>query len=70
MKKSKIVINTDRCKGCGYCVDVCPRKCIRTSESINKKGVYPAEFIEGSDCIACALCARFCPDVCIEVWGE
>jgi len=70
MKKGKIVIQTDRCKGCAFCVEACPRKCIAISKAINKRGVHPAEFINEDECIACSLCAKFCPDVCIEVWDK
>ena len=66
MKKGKITIQRDRCKGCGYCVEVCPKGCIALSLRINKRGVQPAEFKKQDDCIACSLCALFCPDVCIE----
>lgn len=68
MKKGKVNINKDRCKGCGYCIDICPRKCIAFAAAINKRGVYPAEFVRHDQCIACTLCAQVCPDVCIEVF--
>lgn len=35
---SKIKINTARCKGCGYCVNDCPRKALSFSGNINDKG--------------------------------
>ncbi|MCR5064381.1 MAG: 4Fe-4S binding protein, partial [Bacteroidales bacterium] len=29
--KGQIIIDTERCKGCGVCVPVCPMKCIALS---------------------------------------
>ena len=65
---SKTTIQTDRCKGCGLCVGVCPRKILRLStEKLNAKGYTPAEVVDMDKCIGCALCATMCPDVAITV---
>jgi 2-oxoglutarate ferredoxin oxidoreductase subunit delta len=73
----RIIINTERCKGCGLCVIVCPKKGIVISEKSNKSGYFPAQPVpsvaEGannSDCTGCAVCAIICPDVAIEVFRE
>ncbi|MHC4086446.1 MAG: 4Fe-4S binding protein [Planctomycetota bacterium] len=34
----KIIINTERCKGCGLCVAVCPKISIIISKKSNKSG--------------------------------
>jgi 2-oxoglutarate ferredoxin oxidoreductase subunit delta len=62
----KIIINTERCKGCGLCVIVCPKKGIVISEKSNKSGYFPA-VVKNTDCTGCAVCALICPDVAIEV---
>lgn len=65
---SKLTFNTDNCKGCGLCVDACPKHILRlATDKINKKGHHPAEIIDQSACIACACCALMCPDVIITV---
>lgn len=64
---AKIIINKEKCKGCFLCVSVCPKKLIRASEKLNKKGIKPAVFIEG-ECLGCKFCAIVCPDSCIEVY--
>ena len=73
-KKGKIVIDSERCKGCYLCIEVCPQKLITVSEELNQKGYHPAKFIEknpdGKGCIGCAMCATICPDIAIEVWCE
>jgi len=65
----KIQIDIERCKGCGLCVAVCPKKAISISKRSNKKGVFPAEVVNG-DCIGCAACATVCPDVAIIVFRD
>ncbi len=65
----KIVINTERCKGCGLCVKVCPRNTIVMSEHSNKAGYFPA--VAGADgCTGCAMCAIICPEAIIEVYKD
>ena len=65
----KVNINKERCKGCGLCVEVCPKKCLVISQCSNKKGYFPAE-TEGTDCTGCAFCAFMCPEAAIEVWRD
>ena len=43
----KVSFATDLCKGCGLCVDVCPKKIIvLAKDKINKKGHSPAEITD------------------------
>ena len=65
---AKVTINHNLCKGCGLCVNACPKKILSIDKTvINAKGYYPAHCTDDSACIGCASCARMCPDVCIEV---
>ncbi len=65
---AKVTFDTDRCKGCGLCVTVCPKKIIVLSkDKINRKGHSPAEMTDQEKCIACAFCATMCPDCVITV---
>ena len=67
----KVIINIDKCKGCGLCIAACPKNIIRMSaENLNQKGFYPAEVIDSESCIACAMCAMMCPDCAIRVEKE
>ena len=63
--KQMIEINKEDCKGCMLCIECCPKKCIKISKDVNRKGYYHAEYTEG--CIGCRFCALICPDACIEV---
>ena len=64
----KVSVNIDRCKGCGLCVQACPKKIMELCQGLmNAKGHHPAQVIEQDKCIACAFCAVMCPDVAITV---
>ncbi|MDM8534053.1 4Fe-4S binding protein [Clostridiaceae bacterium HSG29] len=68
MAKGKVTFNTDICKGCELCIDVCPVNIIVMDESmINVKGFHPATVIEMEKCIGCGNCAITCPDSVIKV---
>ena len=70
---NKVTFRTEQCKGCGLCVDACPRKILRLAPvKLNSKGFHPAEMTEEEavKCIACAMCATMCPDCVIKVEKE
>ena len=60
-------IDSDRCKGCGLCVMVCPKDVLALSDNLNVKGYHPAYQAHPENCIHCALCCRMCPDVAITI---
>lgn len=63
-----VIFNEERCKSCGLCVDVCPKKILQISkDKMNDKGYRPAEIIDREKCIGCAFCATMCPDAAITV---
>ena len=62
----RIVIDIERCKGCGLCVAVCPKKGIVTSKISNKNGYFPAQKTD-AECTGCAMCAIICPEAIIKV---
>ena len=67
----KLTFNTDLCKGCGLCVNVCPRKVLVIArEKINQKGHHPAIAVALEKCVGCASCAIMCPDCVITVEKE
>lgn len=65
---AKLTFRTDRCKGCGLCVDACPKGVIAlAADKINAKGHHPAVAVKEEECVGCAFCATMCPDCCIKV---
>jgi 2-oxoglutarate ferredoxin oxidoreductase subunit delta len=63
----KIVIDTERCKGCGLCIAVCPKGNIVVSAESNQSGYLPAE-AKNDGCTACTKCAIVCPEGIIEIF--
>ena len=65
---AKVSFRTDLCKGCGLCVEACPKGLLLIDTScINAKGYNYAKMTDQSACIGCAFCATMCPDCVITV---
>jgi 2-oxoglutarate ferredoxin oxidoreductase subunit delta len=64
----RILVDEHYCKGCGLCVEACPRAIIVLDpDKMTDKGYHPAKLIDESRCTACLACALMCPDVAITV---
>ncbi len=66
MDKEKIYTDTNRCKGCGYCIHFCPKDAISVSAIVNDKG-YNVIQVDEEKCICCGSCYRVCPDYVFEI---
>ncbi len=64
------VIDERRCKSCGLCVDVCPKKVLVIGKKINIQGYNPVEQATPENCINCDICGIMCPDMAIGVVVE
>jgi 2-oxoglutarate ferredoxin oxidoreductase subunit delta len=65
--EAEIHLLKDQCKGCGYCIEFCPRKVLEESEEINARGVHPPKIVDESKCLMCGFCTDVCPDFAIFV---
>lgn len=55
----------DRCKGCGYCIEFCPKETLAFSVRFNKKGYHPPEVVHPESCVNCHYCEIICPEFAI-----
>lgn len=65
IKKGVVYIIDDRCKGCGYCIEFCPRDILGFSSRFNKKGYHPPEVKKQGECLNCHYCEIICPEFAI-----
>lgn len=64
----KMTVKADRCKGCGLCLTVCPKKIVvMQKEKRNEKCYFTATCSNQDECISCAMCAAICPDCAIII---
>jgi pyruvate/2-oxoacid:ferredoxin oxidoreductase alpha subunit/NAD-dependent dihydropyrimidine dehydrogenase PreA subunit len=50
------------CKGCGRCIESCPKHCITAGDTIEPAtGLIPIE-LDLTDCTGCGLCVSACPE--------
>ncbi len=66
--KGSIVVDKEKCKGCGLCVVACPQDVIALAKEVNSKGYNFAYMVKPDACIGCANCAEVCPDSIITVY--
>ncbi len=55
----------ERCKGCGYCIEFCPKEVLVFSKEFNQKGYHPPEVKKPDDCVNCHYCEIICPEFAI-----
>jgi 2-oxoglutarate/2-oxoacid ferredoxin oxidoreductase subunit beta len=62
-----VLIEKDRCKGCGMCVSACPSHVLAMSHEINARGYFFPLVEHPDDCNGCRSCVLVCPDVAVQV---
>ncbi len=62
-----IQILVERCKGCGFCVEYCPKQTLEMSADFNRKGYHYPDIVREGTCVNCNLCETICPEFAIFV---
>jgi 2-oxoglutarate ferredoxin oxidoreductase subunit delta len=60
-----VTINTELCKGCGFCIEFCPADVLEFSVEFNSKGYHPPHAVRPDSCTGCDLCGIYCPDFAV-----
>jgi len=61
----EVHIIEERCKGCEFCVEYCPKDVLVMSDEFNPKGYHYPEVITTGQCVNCNLCEMICPEFAI-----
>jgi len=66
-RKFEVILDTDKCKECGYCEMVCGVATFSAADGFNAKGYRPMEVKRNDWCVGCFKCFFSCPDFAIDV---
>ena len=56
------VVLPQLCKGCGRCIDACPKHCITMGHEINQQSGLVPVVIDLDVCNGCGVCLSACPE--------
>lgn len=68
--RGQVTIFEERCKGCNFCIEFCPRKVLVQSDKYNSTGYHPPMLAEEEPlkvCANCGFCMLICPEFAIHV---
>ena len=65
--EAEIHIIKDNCKGCGFCIEFCPKNVLEKSNELNKRGVHFPVAARPEECVICSFCSAICPEMAIFV---
>jgi 2-oxoglutarate ferredoxin oxidoreductase subunit delta len=60
-----VILIEDRCKGCNFCIEFCPRKVFEQGKKLNQIGIHPPRIKDSSLCVGCGVCEEICPDFAV-----
>ena len=65
--QNRVSVNTERCKGCRFCIEFCPQHLLYESDETNSKGYHIIHLTDSEKCIGCDMCSMICPEFAIHV---
>ncbi len=65
--QNRVHVIAERCKGCGFCVEFCPKHALYQSTETNSKGYYLIAASNENRCSGCGMCSMVCPEFAIFV---
>ena len=65
LRDADIFIIEDRCKGCKFCIEFCPKEVLEEGKKLNRIGVHPPRVKDSTLCVGCGVCEDVCPDFAI-----
>lgn len=65
LRDVEIVILEDRCKGCSFCIEFCPRDVLEEDTKLNIRGAHVPRVKDLALCVGCGVCEEICPDFAI-----
>ncbi len=65
VSRGKVTVIKDRCKGCTYCIEYCPRHVLALAKDFNRKGYHYPEVARPEACVGCCFCQAICPEFAI-----
>ena len=63
--RGTVYVIVEECKGCGLCIDFCPREVLVFSNGTNAKGHHYPVVVKEGECANCQMCTLICSDFAI-----
>lgn len=65
LRNVDIVVIEDRCKGCSFCIEFCPKDALEQDTKLNVRGAHVPRVKDSALCVGCGICEEICPDFAI-----
>jgi len=65
LRNVDVVVMEDRCKGCSFCIEFCPKDVLEQDTKLNVRGAHVPRVKDSALCVGCGICEEICPDFAI-----